>query len=354
MKESRDTDRKQLSDQQIAEVVRLSATLNVSYITVDTHWDYPDYMQRWVSAIRAVGKHVWFRILPNQWEDDNGAVGVMTPADFEASEGAFLAANSALFQSGDILDPCAEPENGIYWQAQYGTNWTANGPNLATSEYNAFIRDTSDIADAALHDRSVYGVLTNIRSINAYVATHPSVLERATVSKLGMITVDSYPEGSTVDPATAANARVSQLAQIEQLWNVPVVIGEMGFSDRNQVDDATQAAVLTAEFQALAAIPYIRAINYWVGTGTNQTGGFTQLFDGTQGTWATRPAANVVAAFFAAHDAQADATATATASDAPATATASPTGSSSRTPTYHAHRPKCRRTAPCPSMSAGA
>src|SRR5437588_704350 len=45
MKSSRDTETHPLSRQEITNIVELSASLNTNYITVDTLWDYPDYMQ---------------------------------------------------------------------------------------------------------------------------------------------------------------------------------------------------------------------------------------------------------------------------------------------------------------------
>src|SRR6266849_2553056 len=75
MKVSRDTQQRPLAQSEIAQVVQLSASLHVNYITVDTNWDYPAYMQEWVDAVRAVHLHVWFRSHPDQWENDDGRTG---------------------------------------------------------------------------------------------------------------------------------------------------------------------------------------------------------------------------------------------------------------------------------------
>ena len=300
MKESRDTETRPLSDAAIAADVDLAARLNTTYITVDTHWDYPAYMARWVAAVRAAGRHVWFRTHPNQWGDNNGTTGVMTPAQYEESERAFILAIPGLFAAGDILDPCPEPENGPYWIATYGYGWTAGAPNVATRAYNEFIRDTTDIADVALRQEGISGVITTVRSTNSFFATHAGPLEPQTVARMGRVTVDSYPEGTTTDPATAAAARASELDRIEAVWGVPVVIGEMGYSVKVPVDDATQEAVLRAEFAALRARPYLSGINYWVGAGTDQSGGYTRLFAGSHGHWSVRPAAADLAAFYGA------------------------------------------------------
>jgi len=298
MKASRDAERHPLSRQEITSIVDLSASLNANYITVDTHWDYPAYMRKWIDAVRATGRHVWFRAHPNQWENNNGATGIMTPAQYEASERAFILSHASFFRSGDIFDACSEPEEGHYWEAMYGSGWTSHAPNTATRQYNAFLRDTSDVADAAFHQLGLSGVITTVRSTNSFFATHPNVLEQATVSKFGYVTVDSYPERYTTDPAIAARARLSELRTIENIRHLPIVVGELGYSNRVNVDDTTQQAVLKAELTALAPLPYLIGVNYWVGAGTDTSGGYTHILIKTHGVWLLRPAAHALAAFY--------------------------------------------------------
>src|SRR5215475_7194782 len=86
MKESRDTETRPLSTAAIKHSVDLAAGLNVNYITVDTHWEYPDYMKKWIDAVRATDRHVWFRSQPNQWHNDNKTTGLMAPQAYEALE----------------------------------------------------------------------------------------------------------------------------------------------------------------------------------------------------------------------------------------------------------------------------
>src|SRR5579859_7713104 len=97
MKSSRDTETHPLSQREITNIVELSASLNTNYITVDTLWDYPDYMQQWIDAIRATGRHVWFRGHPNQWENDNNTPGIMNPKQYEATEQEFILQHAAFF-----------------------------------------------------------------------------------------------------------------------------------------------------------------------------------------------------------------------------------------------------------------
>ena len=298
MKASRDTERYPLSPREITSIVDLSASLNANYITVDTHWDYPAYMRAWIDAVRATGRHVWFRAHPNQWENNNGATGIMTPAQYEAFERAFILSHASFFRPGDIFDACPEPEEGHYWEATYGPGWTSHAPNTATRQYNAFLRDTSAVTAAAFHQLGISGVITTVRSTSSFFAAHPNLLEQATVSKFGYVTVDSYPERDTTDPATAADARLSELRTIENIWHLPIVIGELGYSNRVNVDDTTQQAVLKAELAALAPLPYLIGVNYWVGAGSDTSGGYTHIFIKTHGVWLLRPAAHALAAFY--------------------------------------------------------
>jgi len=295
MKESMDTDAHPLTTDQIAGDVGAMARLNPTYITVDTFMDYPDYMQRWVAAVRATGRRVWFRLHPNAWEGNNGAAPSLTPRGYEEVERRFIAAHHALFRPDDILDPCPEPENGRYWRATYGANWSA--VKAATDAYNRFIVDTTAVADQGLHAAGVAGVVTTVRSVTAWFAARPAALYPSTTATLGRVTVDSYPERNTVDPAAATRSRLDELATIEATRHVPLIIGELGYSVRHLVDDATQERVLTAEFAALRSIPYLAGVNYWVGLGNPALDG-TRLFDGLPGAWSPRPAARILVAFF--------------------------------------------------------
>lgn len=301
MKVSRDTQTHPLSQDQINAIVAISASLHNNYITVDTNWDYPAYMAQWVDAVHNAHLHVWYRGHPNQWENDNGASGQMTPGMYETAERDFILHNSGLFQYGDIFDACSEPEQGKYWFEQYQPGWTDTGPNTATREFNSFLRDTTDVADQAFKDAGKSGVITTIRSTNSFFpsTTLGNGLEAATVQRLGRITIDSYPEQSTTDPKQAADARVSELKAIENLWHVPIIIGEMGYSNDVNVDDATQEKVIRAELEAMAPLSYLAGLNYWVGTGSSSSGGYTYIISKQNGQWVLRPAATDLANFYA-------------------------------------------------------
>lgn len=291
MKESRDTETHPLSDTQIAQDVNLTATLNTTHITVATNWDYTSYFRTWANIIHKAGKHIWVRGHPNQWENNNGTTGIMSPSSYENYEKNFILQNADVFQAGDIFDPASEPELGLYWHATYPT-WT----NATTSEYNQFLRDSTDVANSAFAQKGIVGVITSIHSTNAWMAIHR--LEPATIAKMGVVTIDSYPDQYDTTVSQAVNDRVNDITAVYNAVHVPVVLGEIGYSNKIQVDDQTQAAVLQGELNAIQSLSYVIGANYWVGAGGPGHGGYTNILTGSAGNWTLRPAANIVADFF--------------------------------------------------------
>lgn len=301
MKESRDTCyplSSQLSAAQIAQGVNLCATLAVTHITVDCYLDYPSYVATWVSAVRATGKSIWWRPKWNAWAGDNGAAATLTPAQYISATQTFISANPTLFASGDILDICSEPDLGPYWNATYGASWTTGAPNTATDAFNAFLLDCDTQVQSALASVGVSGVITTVRSLSSFWALSTTALYASTVTALNnTVTMDSYPENSLTDPYDCANARTNELLNVVAARpGVDIVIGEMGYSNNVNVDDANQLAVLTQELAYIATkVPQVVGVNYWVAQGTATSGGYTHLFVGSSGSWSLRPAASALA-----------------------------------------------------------
>jgi hypothetical protein len=301
-KESMDTLANRLTAAQMADSVGVAAQLNLDYVTVETPYDYPDYAQQWVDAIRSVGKHVWFRMSWSDWLGIHAGTGTMTPTDFLSRTQRFILAHPGMFRTGDIFDICPEPEQGKYWNATYGSswNWLPAPPNPATREYNLFIRNGTQAARTAFQQIGRTGVTTTIRSLNPFDAQYD--LEPATVSLLGVLTIDSYADAGMTDQHDAVASRINELNALHDQWKVPIVYGEMGYDASNPfVSDAQQQVVLNAEFSALRQVSFLKGVNYYVGAGypapDNYNG--TRIFAGTRGAWTLRPAAADLARFFA-------------------------------------------------------
>ncbi|MBV9849243.1 MAG: hypothetical protein JO250_06100 [Armatimonadetes bacterium] len=306
MKESRDTLTSRLTDAQMDQDVRLCASLGVTHITVDTPYDAPEYLSRWVRAVRRTGKHVWFRCAFNAWEGSYGATATMTPGDYTQALTRFLRAHPALFRPGDILDPLLEPENGPYWArtSPEGSSWSwKDAPNKTTDEFNRFFVGLSRAADAALRAQGVRGVITTIRSTNGYIAARPTTLYPATVAAMGRVTTDTYVgQDPAITPAAALAAFQKEIEGIEAVRRVPLVLGEFGYSTQGLVGDAQQQAVLKPQLDWLRTLPFLAGLNYWHGAGYPAPDRYNgaKLFAGTRGAWTLRPGARDLARLYVA------------------------------------------------------
>lgn len=318
MKGSKDSCDNPWSEAQIAQIVGLCAGLNLTHLAVSTPWDYsgagqftPAYLRRWVAGIRAAGKSVWFRCHPIGWERDYGATGTMTPAQYLASMDRFIRANADLFRSGDIWDGCPEPENGKYWNETHSPSqfngWMYNGaPNAATAEYSQFFIDITDWSDAAFAAIGQRGIVTTIRATNGTVAQRRETLHPEAVARMGRITTDSFTGQGSTDPATVAQSLIDELDAIRAARdavpataNLPIVLGERGYSTTVRPDDEQQRAVIAEVNRRLATVPFLEGDNYWVAFGEDNTEN-SRLFAGSRGVYAPRPAAAELAAYFAA------------------------------------------------------
>ncbi|MBI3967296.1 MAG: hypothetical protein HY329_16810 [Chloroflexi bacterium] len=225
----------------------------------------------------------------------------MTPEEYIRELKAFITSRPHLFEEGDIFDPGPEPENGAYWPTKWGPNWSwqPSYPNDATRAFNAFVRDSQLVARKLFTDIGKPGVITSVRSMNGWWATHPNALEHETVAVLGLITVDSYPDAKTTDPVEAAQFRIAELTRIWQIWGRPVLIGELGYPLDVDVSPEVQREALARTFEQVRDLPYVVGVNYWVGAPNVTARDLTAIFTGTYGNWKLRPAAQALSDFYA-------------------------------------------------------
>ena len=337
---------------QIGEIVGELATLGSTFISVDSQMDFPSYEAEWAATIHAAGKHVWWRVHPNFWEGDWGVpipsdctpgsqlqyTGV-TPGSPQAgesgspclqqylsTESSWIAANSSMFEPGDVLDANPEPENSPYWDDDYGAGWTYEGNDaVAVPDFNQFLVDVTTTANTALAAAGIRGVITGVRSLSESFAETNGGLEQSTIDTLGYLTIDSYPDQAFVpcnggsgscDPAYATHAASAWSAQLGDIVSdqqaargnsdpVPILIGEAGYSNCDPVGgsncagitDQEQADVLADEYSAFESYD-IQGLNYWVGAGQQGDGGNTQLMRPSGSSWNVQCGGSVLRSYF--------------------------------------------------------
>jgi hypothetical protein len=286
-----------LGDRQLATLVGLAGRLHLTHVAVDGTYDDPSSLARWARAIHRAGLHVWFRTQWYAWAIPHPGGTALSPMAYLAATRRFWESQAGLLENGDIVDFCPEPEQGAYWRQTYGNGWSWRN-QAAQAAYNAFIRDGVAMLRTTLARRNLPGVVVNVVAVNIAVALH--TLDAATVRQLGQVTLDLYPERQTRDPATAARLLGDEIASVHRRWGVPILIGAHGYARDREVDDGTQARVLSAELNALEGLPYLRGFNYWAIAGAPGSSGHTSLYRAAGAAWQPRPAAAVLARAFAA------------------------------------------------------
>jgi hypothetical protein len=323
-----------------AQAVDLTASMAVTHITVDTPLEYPSVMAAWAQKIHNDGKRVWFRLGSFNGGnlahgDSSRATGYKTPYDgypefapgYLTNLHKLMLAHPGLIRAGDILDGDSEVENSTWWKANYGCRvqqactpcpdiahmTSAAYPCSPVSEFNHFLQvmtqqENRDLVALGVSPcatpSSTNCVLTQAHSTDPGTAEHE--LSEATVKAMGnLVTIDAYPERKTIDPGAAAKKWLLNLQHWYEVWKargltVTVLVGEWGYSNKINVGDATQAAVIQAEIDAFQTVPYLLGTNYWVGPGWEGDGGYTQIFTHASGSWKFRPAAPEVSNFYAA------------------------------------------------------
>ncbi|MEA2315467.1 MAG: hypothetical protein QOI03_2159 [Solirubrobacteraceae bacterium] len=296
----------------------LGKSLNTTHVTDDADLEQPSVIEAWANRIHADGKRVWFRPNSATCSQAHGDLGDGYPSyrpGYLTKLHDVMRAHPGFFISGDILDGDPEVENSCWWAQHYGcglqthcrpcNRFASNLPCAPIRQFNAFLAKMTAQENRDLAAMGIVGVSTNVHSTDP--GTAMTILTPGLVRSMGnLVTIDAYPDQNTTEPAAAASAWRDELARWHRSWlrrglNVSILIGEWGYSNAINVDDATQRAVIEAEVsRAFKGVPYLVGTNYWVGPGTVGDGGHTEILrPNPAGVWQLRPAAAVISRFYA-------------------------------------------------------
>jgi hypothetical protein len=273
--------------QNIDEQMALIKSLGANYVAIGTPYDRPAEMKKWADSAHAAGLKVWYRSHWLNWEGDEGKPKNMSPEQYLKKTQNFIISHPNLFKEGDAFTMNVEAENVGVGQGKPFTDW---------DQYREFLNDEVDLANYSfrligLGDK----VHTNWLSMNGWIVDN--VLNQKLVNKMGVLTVDHYPDqdGKTkVSASKMAQDMSNDLDRYYQKWNVPILIGEWGYYVHGNVPDGEQSTFIQNIFGVFARKPYLYGINYWDHMG-NQT---RLIIDKNGSNLRLRPGAYVLRKFF--------------------------------------------------------
>jgi len=271
----------QRSAADIQAVVAAEVAAHADTVTVDMPYDDPSnyrvctpsdpnaYEARWLSIIRAQGRHVWFRQMWLNWQGNYGAPKLAGPAiplgtdtaavlagtdttSYLARTYRWILAHPSFFRSGDIFTPESEPENAGIMPAC-----------TATCQFSSYAAADAWYAASMLVDRAAFSQLGLSVKVGYWGLTCSSnYLTPATIRSMGVYVTDCYKQ----TPAEL----VAKLQWLHTRYGVPIILGEWG----DIWDAGVQSAVVAridGAYSALRQQPYLVGISYW------------QAYDGTTG-----------------------------------------------------------------------
>lgn len=274
-----------LDQAKIADQVLMIKNLGANYIAISTPYDHQEIIKIWANEIHRAGLNVWFRSHWLRWEGDDGLPSDMSKSEYLAQTRNFILDNQELFKEGDSFTVCVEPEQVYVARNLTISDWKG---------YNKFIIDQMDVADQAFSEIGLEDKIhTNWISMNGWVVEHG--LEQETVDRMGLITIDHYPDQDRqMGAIERADRLANDLQKVYKKWQKPIILGEWGFNILNEVSDGEQKEVLSYTFGRLKEMPFVIGINYW-----SHLGNTSRIIDDTEGrNLLYRPAAFTLKEYF--------------------------------------------------------
>jgi hypothetical protein len=262
MKDTKDAICGQRPQSWIERWVDKAVELGANYVAISTPYEDPscgnarEYTKMWITAIRSRGLKVWHRQMPLAFE------GIYSTSKSAAGKDIsiitnYIKNNPDMYAEGDIFTPIPEPQNGGISGVTYCANGYCQFSN--PSDFNSWLRQLMTESSNAMNTIGLGGGKVKIGYFGfdgfvAWGANNPDwqgILEDATVSQMGNITVDHYPEaiGSTMKTG---------LDELQARYpGVPVVIGEWGTINNTNVEQEVKDSM------GAAKRPGVIGFNYW-------------------------------------------------------------------------------------------
>ncbi|MEK7576342.1 MAG: hypothetical protein AAB482_01470 [Patescibacteria group bacterium] len=244
--------------------------IGANYVALETPYDDPvcgssvAYTKVWADAIHARGLNIWHRHMPLAFE------GIYdTPKDSSKNYlqliSDYIKANPTVFKAGDIFAPIPEPQNGGISGITYCPQNICMFSGAAA--FNKWLRDAMTISESAFASIGLGGKMKiGYYGFDGFVAwgdNNPDwngILEDATITAMGNITIDHYPEivGDTME---------NDLNELQVKYpNTPIIIGEWGTITGGDTVSQVKKSMQSAQRKNVIGF------NYWhLGMGGNES-----------------------------------------------------------------------------------
>jgi hypothetical protein len=260
MKYTKDAICGQRSEDWINQWVAKAVEVGANYVAISTPYDNPScgnsvaYTNLWIKVIRAHGLKVWHRQMPLSFEGIY-SVTKNNSSNYLSLIQNYITQHPDMYADGDIFTPIPEPQNG----GIAGVTYCAQNVCQFSSkeQFNQWLRDAMTISKQAFTSLGKNNIKIGYFGFDGFVAwgdNNPDwtgILEDATVTQMGNITIDHYPE-------LVGDTMANDLQELQVRYpGVDIIIGEWGtvtgVNTPQQVANSMGAAVL----------PNVKGFNYW-------------------------------------------------------------------------------------------
>ncbi len=284
------------ADTQLDKIVAIGGT----YVSISGFYDDPacaadtPYITMWIGEARARGLKIWLREKDLSFEGDYSVSKSFNPdgdRHFNTMIGWLRTNASTLLHAGDIFTPYAEIQNGGVNGTTFCAASTCQFNNVG--DFNNYIQELQAIVPTYIPA----GVYVGYYGFDGFVAagvgnpdwSGTSQLTSATITSMGEVTVDHYPE--TIGSTFATDLPIMHTALGV---STPILLGEYGTIGATSTAD--QVNEINSETPTILADHVVFGFNYWhLGPGSDTSGEALVKTDYTN-----KPGYALIQAFFTA------------------------------------------------------
>jgi hypothetical protein len=260
MKSTKDTICNPKDETWINQWLDKAVELGVNYVAISQPYDSPvcgdslAYTTLWVDAIRNHGLKVWHRHMPLSHEGIYNIPKDNTDDYFDMIS-SYIKNNPGLFEDGDIFTPIPEPQNGGIEGVIGCTQQVCQYSGI--EDFNRWIKSAMLVSELSF-DAIGKSIKIGYFGFDGFVtwghnnSDWEGILYDSTISRMGNITIDHYPELVGTDMG-------SDLDELNTRYpDTDIYIGEWGAVSGGDTEQQVTDSVGSAYARS-----FVKGFNYW-------------------------------------------------------------------------------------------